>query len=147
MWHSQCDYINDKLVILTSRTHLYGFCTFACKLISCYEPSDWAFLSFARLRRQGGHEAVGGPVEMETIVSSSPSLYLCTLPLICGDRSFVWCQRDHQRATGHNAVASESRWCVHCWTLKGGFELFFPTNFNSVYHLYQTPIWILMTIS
>lgn len=59
-------------------------------------------------------------------------VYLRALPLIWRDRSFVWCQRGHQRATGHNAVATESNinrvstaTVECCWTLNRGFEPFF----------------------
>lgn len=36
------------------------------------------------------------------------SLYLGVLPLICGDTSFVRCQRSSQHTTGQKTVTTES---------------------------------------
>lgn len=36
------------------------------------------------------------------------SLYLGVLPLICGDTSFIRCQRSSQRTTGQKTVTTES---------------------------------------
>lgn len=133
-----------------ANTHLCA-CTFACSSMSRHEPSDWAFLLSARRRRRGRH---GGPRwhgDNGIIVTEFVSARIAT---------HLWgqiiCQMSAQPSEHHRTQRScqrELHWrCDHCngralLDSKRRFWTVFPIDFNSVYHFYPTPIWILITIS
>lgn len=75
-------------------------------LMSDQKPNDWKFLPSTQSLLNKEAMKPWQPHDTETIISSSRGSYLHTLPLICGDTSFVRCQSSSQSSTGEDALCT-----------------------------------------
>lgn len=75
-------------------------------LMSDQKPNDWKFLPSTQSLLNKEAMKPWRPHDTETIISSSQGSYLHTLPLICGDTSFVRCQSSSQSSTGQDTLCT-----------------------------------------